>query len=124
MMKPPTESQLARLHDALEQRYGELSNEIEDLEEGAMRSPDGSLAERQADEGAVAATQEGDFDVLSAEDGVLRDVSRALQRLEDGSYGRCSECGRWIAYERLEALPQTDLCVDCAAAAEARAASE
>ena len=36
-----------------------------------------------------------------------REVDRALARLDDGSYGRCVECGEDIALERLQALPAT-----------------
>lgn len=41
-------------------------------------------------------------------------MEEALERLEEGTYGTCSHCGRPIDVERLEALPQTDLCIDCA----------
>jgi RNA polymerase-binding protein DksA len=43
-----------------------------------------------------------------------REVERALARLEDGSYGVCTECGDEIAKPRLEALPAAALCFDCA----------
>jgi DnaK suppressor protein len=41
-------------------------------------------------------------------------LEEALERLEEGTYGICSHCGRPIDVERLEALPQTDLCIHCA----------
>ena len=43
-----------------------------------------------------------------------REVERALARLDNGTYGTCVECGEDIAPERLEALPATALCFDCA----------
>ena len=43
-----------------------------------------------------------------------RDVRGALARLEAGTYGICVECGSEIATERLQALPATPLCFDCA----------
>lgn len=39
-------------------------------------------------------------------------VLAAQQRLEDGSYGRCLDCGEKIPDERLEALPHAERCVD------------
>ena len=42
----------------------------------------------------------------------LRDVEAALQRIEDGTYGTCSVCGKPIPVERLEAVPWTTLCID------------
>lgn len=38
----------------------------------------------------------------------------ALQRLDDGTYGICAECGRRIPEERLEVMPATRWCVRCA----------
>jgi RNA polymerase-binding protein DksA len=43
----------------------------------------------------------------------LRDVDRALTKMEAGTYGRCERCGQEIAPERLEALPWALLCMDC-----------
>ncbi|HLV16277.1 MAG TPA: TraR/DksA family transcriptional regulator [Pseudomonas sp.] len=51
--------------------------------------------------------------LLEAEEG-LREVSRALERLEEGSYGECTRCGEPIGEARLEALPMASLCVRCA----------
>jgi DnaK suppressor protein len=40
-------------------------------------------------------------------------IDDALERVEDGSYGKCEECGADIAEGRLVALPFTRLCVTC-----------
>jgi DnaK suppressor protein len=47
-------------------------------------------------------------------DAKLRDVERALAKLDDGTYGICDRCGRLIPEVRLEARPWSVLCVDCA----------
>ncbi len=44
----------------------------------------------------------------------LGEVESALQRLDDGIYGRCEGCGDLVAPERLEALPAARFCVTCA----------
>jgi len=44
----------------------------------------------------------------------LRDIDRALERLQGHTYGKCSACGEYIAEARLEAIPQTSRCIDCA----------
>ena len=41
-------------------------------------------------------------------------LKRALEKLEEGSYGRCDSCGDPIAPGRLEAAPESVLCIDCA----------
>lgn len=43
----------------------------------------------------------------------LREVERALGKLDDGSYGRCERCGNPIGDERLDAIPWAPLCIDC-----------
>jgi DnaK suppressor protein len=48
-------------------------------------------------------------------DAILRDVDRALQKLEDGTYGICDRCGKLIPEERLDARPWSVLCVEDAA---------
>lgn len=45
----------------------------------------------------------------------LTEVEHALHKFEEGTYGLCDSCGKPIAPERLEALPQAGLCVECKA---------
>jgi len=40
-------------------------------------------------------------------------VRQALERLENGSYGECAECGEAISPKRLEAVPWTPYCISC-----------
>lgn len=44
----------------------------------------------------------------------LRKLDHALLRLERGDYERCSNCSKAIGAQRLEALPWTDVCINCA----------
>lgn len=44
----------------------------------------------------------------------LINIQKALDRIEDGSYGVCVECHNSINEARLEAIPQADRCIDCA----------
>ncbi len=46
---------------------------------------------------------------------MLEDVEAALRRILDGSFGTCQDCGRDIAPARLNAIPFTPWCADCAA---------
>ncbi len=52
--------------------------------------------------------------LIHNEEAILADVQGALERIEDGVYGTCTECGGKIADARLEALPYTPYCIDCA----------
>lgn len=73
--------------------------------------------QRNPDSEERAIEMEND-DVLEAlEDGGRAEIARiqaALARMDDGSYGTCSECGESIAPGRLEALPFASTCIECA----------
>jgi DnaK suppressor protein len=45
---------------------------------------------------------------------MLTEIEASEQRLADGLYGTCTSCGRKISAERLDALPATPTCVNCA----------
>ena len=52
--------------------------------------------------------------LVNNEEGILEQVRSALSRIDEGTYGRCTECGREIAEERLKAIPYTPHCIQCA----------
>lgn len=41
-------------------------------------------------------------------------IKKALTRIEDGSYGDCQKCGDSINPARLQAIPETEVCIECA----------
>ena len=47
--------------------------------------------------------------------GTLAEVEHALRKFEQGTYGTCDSCGRPVEMERLEVLPQANLCLNCMA---------
>ena len=49
---------------------------------------------------------------------LIRKIQSALQRIEDGSYGICEDCGEDIGVPRLKARPVTRLCINCKAKQE------
>lgn len=44
----------------------------------------------------------------------IQQLKMALRRLEEDSYGTCAQCGEEISEGRLDAIPETTLCVNCA----------
>jgi len=44
----------------------------------------------------------------------LRQIERALTRIEHGTYDKCANCGAVINAERLNIVPFTELCIQCA----------
>lgn len=43
----------------------------------------------------------------------LHKIEKALKKMEDGEFGVCEECGEEISIKRLEARPETELCIKC-----------
>ena len=72
------------------------------------REQEASLQEQIVDDGDPVAQAH----VLHVRD-LLGSIQAALDRLDDGTYGRCVHCSAPIPFERLELLPYTDGCVGC-----------
>lgn len=67
-----------------------------------------------ADIGSEEHEQEKDFLITSVEGRRLYQIDDALNRLYNDAetFGKCSECGRDIEFERLEVIPETSLCAE------------
>ncbi|MGA2836448.1 MAG: TraR/DksA family transcriptional regulator [Acidimicrobiales bacterium] len=72
---------------------------------------DGPIEEWRDD--VVTSEDEAHRTAVDAVDGLLDEVELALARLDDGTYGRCEECGEPIGDERLEELPIVRTCSRC-----------
>ena len=66
-----------------------------------------------ADEGGETFEKEKSLAIQSNLEVILEEIDQALHKFDDGTYGRCDECGADIPYERLEARPQATLCIQC-----------
>ena len=103
------EEEQTRLRALLEEH--ELERENARLAEtAAERSPDPSSAEG----GSMAFEYEKDLSVDANTEDLLRKAENALERLNQGSYGICESCGTAIPVARLQVLPYTTVCVECA----------
>jgi RNA polymerase-binding transcription factor DksA len=71
-----------------------------------------------ADLGTDNFEQEFTLGLLENEERSLQEISAALDRIEQGTFGQCEECHRPIPKERLDAIPFTRHCVDCARRAQ------
>jgi DnaK suppressor protein len=100
-MKPWQKDQLRR---ALELRRETL---VQELERDAAR-----LREEHVGEWTDV-TADVDQLELTRDLGELRDIEAARRRLDDGTYGICTDCGADIGFERLHAEPEAARCIDC-----------
>jgi DnaK suppressor protein len=64
-------------------------------------------------EAKAAVGSEVETSIVNSDDQLLQKIGLALQRIEDGSYGQCADCGRKISAPRLNAKPSVSLCTGC-----------
>jgi DnaK suppressor protein len=102
--------------EELRERRAQLMSEL-GVVTTVERDPDASVSfGKRVGDGTTAAVERLNQVGTARElDAMLRDVDRALQKLEDGTYGTCDRCGKLIPEERLEARPWSVLCVEDAA---------
>ena len=96
----------------LEAQLAELEDRLSRIERDLAEPPDADSSERAVpmeDDDAL----EGQAALVTSE---IASVRRALERIEDGTYGECANCGNAIAEGRLEARPEAALCIECASA--------
>lgn len=108
-------------YQALRQRLEKQRDEIlnmykQDLRAGQESADDGT--EDIVDRANNAYNRELMFSLSDTERNTLLLIENALRRMDEGTYGRCSNCGQNIALPRLEALPWARFCVDCQELAE------
>jgi len=101
------EHALATLRD---EHPGSLDDEVEEV----AATNDSHLAETAT----ATLGREIDYTLGDNAEQVIAEIDGALKRIEDGTYGTCTNCGREIPRERLEANPWASLCIDCKRKAE------
>lgn len=96
--------------EALDYLHKENPGSLED-ETGELVS--GSADQHMADTATETVDREIDYTLEASDGRLLTAIDSALNRIEDGTYGTCVNCGAQIAPERLEAMPWATLCIDC-----------
>ncbi|SRR5579875_475654 len=112
-----------------QQRLLEMATRLKNNEEGvandALRQVSGDVSGNlsnvpmhMADLGTDTFEQEMSASLMTNTRQMQTEVAAALDRMEKGTFGKCEQCGRDISEGRLDALPYTRYCVDCAQNAE------
>ncbi len=114
---------IAALRTSLEQERERLVADIEEFEAAGQEtlsdvSGENNYRDHMADQGSATFAREMDMTLEGHARESLAQIDRALARIADGTYGTCVRCGAAITPERLEAMPETDLCVSCKAREE------
>ena len=106
----------------LEDRRRELQEKLRSLRE--TLPAEAALVKDAEEQSVDDFVQAVDFALMQMKSETLSKIDEAIQRLEDGTYGVCAECGALLPEARLKALPFAALCRTCQEEEEERRAGE
>jgi RNA polymerase-binding transcription factor DksA len=116
-----TQAELDNFRQQLLELRRRLRGDVSHLTSEALRKTggeaSGSLSNtpiHMADLGTDNFEQEFTLGLIQNEEQALDEITAALDRLQQGTFGRCEECHKDIPRARLQALPYARYCVECA----------
>jgi RNA polymerase-binding transcription factor DksA len=121
-----TKKELDDLRQRLVDEQAELHDQLTTIEETSFSTSQSDLSgevsfdEENADAGTFTFERERDLSIENNVRDLLGKIGRALTRMDEGTYGTCSRCGKPIEKARLRALPYVDLCIKDAQAQSRR----
>ncbi len=101
---------IARYRKALEDRRAYLIGQIDTMAADLQATPEQDWEDRAVD----IADDEVQETLTGTDTAELRAIAAALGRIRAGTFGRCVRCGETIESERLDLLPHTPFCAECA----------
>lgn len=110
MPKEPLAEFSALLQAQRQQLLGEVRAKISASGEGLGFTNQSKLTD---DDGAADAAAEMEVAMVIRESWELQEIEAALARIDDGSYGICTDCGEEIGMARLKASPAARRCLPC-----------
>jgi RNA polymerase-binding protein DksA len=121
-----SKKELDDLRERLLTEQAELQQQLTTIEEQSFASSQSDLSgevsfdEENADAGTFTFERERDLSIENNVRDLMGKIDRALMRMDEGTYGICSRCGKPIEKARLKALPYVDLCIKDAQAQSRR----
>ena len=116
-----TKTDLTLCREKLLALRARLRGDITQMENDALNkdhSKTTSMPNHMAELGSDNFDRELTLSLVGTDNDALDQIEAAIERIEDGTYGQCDECGGKIPTARLEAIPYADLCVRCASQQE------
>ena len=112
---------LASFKKQIKAKLENLANELDDSRGNLESSTGGSSSLAQesvysvhmADAGTDSYEREKGYHFINRETDYHKFLTKALERIEDGSFGVCTICGELIPEERMIEVPNTTKCVEC-----------
>ncbi|PIS02541.1 MAG: RNA polymerase-binding transcription factor [Chlamydiae bacterium CG10_big_fil_rev_8_21_14_0_10_42_34] len=109
---PLNKSEIAQFKLRLEELRNEVMKSVRNTKE-AVTQPDEAkgYSQHSADEGTDDFVKNINLEVSNKEFGVIRQIDRALEKIEEGTYGICDISNEEIPLKRLEAIPYAAMTV-------------
>ena len=110
---------LAQIRSTLETERTDLERRMQEIEEATFVATQSEITgevgldEDFADAGTATFDRERDLSIRNNIQDLIDQITRALRRIDEGSYGTCERCGQPIDAARVKALPHASLCLDC-----------
>ncbi|MFN8150139.1 MAG: TraR/DksA C4-type zinc finger protein [Solirubrobacterales bacterium] len=106
---------MAAIEVGLREQLADLEGREEELKRPPEEGADIGFGKRIGDGTNQAIGRLTDVGVADSLDHIEARITRALEKLDEGTYGICDGCGERIPAGRLRAAPESALCVSCAA---------
>ena len=119
--KKYSKSKLAKFKKSIESKLNDVAHELDDIKENletntrgtASLSQDSVYSVHMADAGTDSYEREKGFHFMNRETDYYKFLIKALERINDGSFGVCNICEELIAEERMLEVPNATKCVQC-----------
>jgi DnaK suppressor protein len=109
----------------LEYFQGILQKQLDELIRGAGRTVDEMTDDESrssfpdpTDRASLESNRNFELRIRDRERKLISKIRKALEKVEDGTFGFCEVCGEPIEFKRLEARPVTTHCIECKTSAE------
>jgi len=112
--RKPTKKEAEEFRQLLVTRRAQLQGDVNDLEREAFSDETQHVSSNHlADSSFEQYEQEFNLSMIENETEELKEIARALEKIDQGTFGECESCGIDISIERLQAMPYTRICIHC-----------
>ena len=115
--QPLSKKEIQELKAQLLAERQDLQAQYKELEESSFATNQSDLTgemgfdEEYADAGTATFERERDLSLVNNLRDLMERIDKALNKIEEGTYGLCDRCGKPIEKLRLKALPYANLCI-------------
>ena len=111
-----TATELKSMKSQLQKELIRLRKELDDAEremEDLIAAAGVGAGDDQADAGTKTFEREHEMSLVYNARDMVTQTERAIERIDNKSYGKCEECGSFIGKDRLQVFPRATLCMAC-----------